>query len=175
MGDPGTADSDYNYDFDGGSFNPITRANHAGTNWFNEIMDNAPLQSYNLSASGGGENGQYAISAGYFSQEGTVIQTKYDRYTLRANTLFRVKDRVRIGQTFTLSYSERVSVPGGSQTTGGALMQALRMPGIVPVFDIRGNYAGTNGGELSNASNPVAMLDRNKDNLERRIRTLGSA
>lgn len=50
--------------------NAITRAaTGAGTNWMEEIFDSAPMTNINIGAQGGGQNGQYALSAGYLSQE----------------------------------------------------------------------------------------------------------
>ena len=174
-GDPGTAASDYNYDFDDPNFNPITRANKNGTNWLDEIFDPAPIQSYNISATGGNQAGQYALSAGYMRQDGIVIHTNFERYSLRANTLFRIGDNIRIGENFTLNYSEGVGLAGGNQRTGNAITMAMRMPGIVPVYDIAGNFAGTNGGQLSNADNPVALLERGQHNKGRNVRAIGGA
>lgn len=50
------------------------------TNWAEIITnDNAPIQEYNLSATGGEDTYNYYASLGYFSQEATVIGSKFDR------------------------------------------------------------------------------------------------
>ena len=153
----------------------IARANQAGTDWFDEIFDSAPIQSYNLSASGGTENGQYMLSAGYFNQEGTVIHTSYDRYTLRANTLFRVKDRIRVGENLSISYAETVGGGANRQEANNVISMAYRIPSIIPVYDVGGNFAGTRAAGMNNPDNPVALLTRRKDNIDKGIRVLGNA
>ena len=156
--------------------NAITRAATGnGTDWLDEVFQNAPIYTINVGASGGNEAGQYALSAGYLDQQGTVIHTGYKRYSLRANTLFRVKDRIRVGENFTVSFGDVVNMPGGVRGTGNAISQAFRSPSIIPVFDEMGNFAGSKGGELTNASNPVADLFRNKDNNSTNLRAFGNA
>jgi TonB-linked SusC/RagA family outer membrane protein len=44
----------------------------AGTNWWDELIDPALVQDYNLSFSGGSESAVYSLSAGYYNQEGTI-------------------------------------------------------------------------------------------------------
>src|SRR5690606_29262791 len=96
---PADADpSRYNYSRDASTFYQITRANKAGTNWFKEITRNAPIQSYQLNVSGGGENATYSISGGYMGQKGIVKHTGYQRYNVRSNTTFSAfNEKLRIG------------------------------------------------------------------------------
>ncbi|MFM9662914.1 hypothetical protein, partial [Streptomyces scabiei] len=52
----------YNYSRDPATFYQITKANKAGTDWLREVSRSAPTQSYQLSATGGGDNATYAMS-----------------------------------------------------------------------------------------------------------------
>lgn len=96
-GDPRTDPSNYsNSIFDpeyGQRLNQITRTNKQGTDWYDVITDPAFMQSYNLSVSGGSENGNYALSAGYFDQKGILNYTSFTRYSLRINTKFNIKKK----------------------------------------------------------------------------------
>ncbi len=156
--------------------NRITRADQAGTDYFDEIFDSAPIQSYNLSATGGSEKGQYAVSAGYFNQEGVVLGTGYERYSLRANTLFRVQDRIRVGNSLSVAYSESQGGNGASrQNSNNSISMAYRFPSIIPVYDVGGNFAGTGASGFNNPDNPVARLTRAQDNFDKGMRVLASA
>ena len=44
------------------------------------------MQNHQISLAGGTEKGTYNLSANYFKQDGTVIDTYYQRYQVRANT-----------------------------------------------------------------------------------------
>ena len=60
------------------------------------------------------------------------------------------------------------NVSGDYQGEGSPLGFAYRIPTIIPVYDIMGNFAGSRGDKLGNAQNPLAMLYRAKDNVNKR-------
>jgi len=56
------------------------------TDFVGEITnDNAPIQNYNLTLSGGKEEMTFNINTNYFNQDGILRQSGYDRFTTRAN------------------------------------------------------------------------------------------
>ena len=76
----------------------------ASTDWQDAIFRQAPLQSYQLSVSGGtsGANQtRYAVSGGYFEQEGVVLGSEFERMSLRLNLTQTIKERLRLGTTLT--------------------------------------------------------------------------
>ena len=67
---------------------------------------------------------------------------------------------------------------GGIQTDnseGGPISHTYRMPPIIPVYDIAGNYAGTMAPGTGNGKNPVFLLDSNKDDIRKAMNIVGSA
>ncbi len=167
--------SKYNYSRSLSNFYQITKANKQGTDWFKEITENAPIRNVQLGVNGGGENATYAIGAGYLGQEGTIKHTGYKRYNARANTRFNAfNNHFRFGENMQYSYEEFVgvgvnpNVSGDYQGEGSALGFAYRIPVIIPVYDIKGNFAGSRGDKLGNAQNPLALLYRAKDNIQKR-------
>lgn len=165
----------YNNDINSPNFLLITKANKVGTNWLEEIFQTAPIQNHQLGVSGGSENGRYAMSLNYFNQDGIMKYTGYKRYSLRANTEFNVNKRVRVGQNFQVAYGERIAQANGNNAESNPISFAYRIQPIIPVYDVAGNFAGTRGGDLDNANNPVALLYRNKDNVQKEIRLFGNA
>jgi len=166
--------SKYNYSRDPNTFYQITRANQQGTDWFDEMTESAPTQSYQLSATGGGENATYSFGGGYLKQDGTIKNTGFTRYNFRSNTQFTaLNNKLRFGENAQYSYSEgfgfgvNPNVAGEYQDEGSPISWAYRIPTIIPVYDIMGNFAGSRGSGLGNAENPVAVLYRAKDNLNR--------
>lgn len=60
------------------------------TDWLGELQnDNAPIQNYTLSVSGGKDGLTYNVVGTYFGQEGSLILSNYDKYSLRSNTGFK--------------------------------------------------------------------------------------
>ena len=98
--------------------NKITKANKEGTDWFDEYFNPALVQDYNLSMSGGTETAKFNVGLGVLNQEGVALETSFKRYTFRANSEFKATDKIRLGESFTVSYSDRVAA-GGNQSTGG--------------------------------------------------------
>ncbi len=153
--------------------NKITKANKEGTDWFDEYFNPALVQDYNLGMSGGTQTARFNIGLGVLQQDGVALETYFDRYTFRANSEFKASDKLRFGESFNLSYSERVSA-GGNQDTGGDISFIYRADPILPVHDIAGNYAGTQSPGLGNGYNSVAAAKRNKDDVARTSRALGN-
>ncbi len=144
--------------------NQITKANKNGTDWFHEIFKPASIQSHNVAVSGGTDKSSYLFSMGYFDQPGTLLNTSLKRYSVRLNTSFNIKDNIRIGENAYVIYKQNPSYQGlPGVNNANAINAAYRMPSIVPVYDIKGNFAGGGSQSLGNAPNPVAIMARTKD------------
>ncbi len=142
--------------------NQITRANKTGTTWYDEITRNAKVQSHNISVSSGSDKSSYFFSLGYLNQEG-ILQYQYlKRYSVRANTQFTIKDKIRVGENAYIFFKDNPIF--GNQSEGSPFTTAYRESAIIPVYDIMGNFAGTKSQGLGNARNPYADIYRTKDN-----------
>jgi TonB-dependent starch-binding outer membrane protein SusC len=143
--------------------NQIAKTNLVGTDWFHEIFKPAPWTQHTLSASAATDKSSYYFSFSYLDQQGTLIDTYLKRYSLRANTTFNVKDHVRIGENAYIFYKENPSFT--NQNEGNAISFAYRIPPLIPVYDVMGNYAGTHNFTINNSDNPVAYQNRQQNNL----------
>ena len=142
--------------------NQITRANKTGTNWYDEITRNARVQSHNISISAGSDKSNYFFSLGYLDQEGIMKFQYLKRYSVRANTQFNIKDKIRVGENAYIFYKDNPI--RGNQSEGSPFTTSYREDAIIPVYDIVGNFAGTKSQGLGNARNPYADIYRTKDN-----------
>ncbi|MCE6989329.1 TonB-dependent receptor [Dyadobacter sp. CY323] len=179
-GAPETNPSLYNYNRTG--FYQIVKANKEGTDWHKEILRPAAIQEYNVGATGGTESGRYAIAFNYFKQDGVLIHTSFNRYSLRSNTEFTFKKRFRIGENLEVSYTENKGYYNNNGTASSANNQdgnpignGYRIPSIIPVYDIMGNFAATRAAGLGPATNPVAQLWRTRKNQTNNFRAFGNA
>jgi len=170
-GDPATNPDLYNVDpnyknpSDLDGFYRITKANKGGTDWFHEIFKPAPITSHNLSVSGGNDQGAYYLSFYYYNQQGTLQNTYLKRYSIRSNSHFNVSKNVRIGENLEYSVIDNPQI--AALVEGSGIAMAFREQPIIPVHDIKGNFAGsfsTNDAQLGNAKNPVAIQDRTRQN-----------
>ena len=138
------------------------------TDWQDEVfVKNAFMHNYNLSFDGGNDKGHYALSASYFSQEGTIIGSNYNRFTLRLNTDYKVRDWLKIGEHFSLVASGGRNAMNNSSSAGASIISgALAMAPWDPVYypegsvnkngkDISGYYSA--GSNFKNVTNPHQM------------------
>lgn len=136
--------------------NPITEANAAGTDWYDEIYNPGMSQEYTLAVTGGSENTTYGFSAGFLDEEGIVKKTGFKRYTFRSNISSDLTPWLEVGQHVGISYTNNYGYQseGGSNSPFG---QLLELTAIMPVYDVMGNYAAVSriiGLQANN--NPVA-------------------
>ena len=142
--------------------NQITMANKAGTDWYKVITRNAPTQSHNISVSSGSDKSSFYFSMNYLNQQGILKYQYLERYGVRANTQFNIKNNIRIGENAYVYYSRNPTVR--TQNEGNPFTTVLREDPIIPIYDIAGNFAGTKSQDLGNARNPYADIYRTKDN-----------
>jgi len=173
-GDPAVDPSKYVFD----AANPgndylIQKVNKQGTDWFHKIFRPAPMQSHNITASGGTEKSKYLLSLGYLNQQGTLIETYLKRYSVRINTEYKIKNNIRVGEN---AYMFLKQNPGlDNQSTNNVISDVYRTLPIIPVYDIKGNYGGTWAGpELGSQPTPFAAQSRTHLNKNRNFIVVGN-
>ncbi|GGD18193.1 SusC/RagA family TonB-linked outer membrane protein [Hyunsoonleella pacifica] len=123
------------------------------TDWQDEIFRNAILHNTNIGVSGGSEHAIFNISAGYIDQEGIVINTGFNRASLRANSEFKIGDKFKIGETLAIADTEMMNE---EQAGGRTLIEhVIKSLPYTPVFDANnpGGFGGTDT-TLDNGSDP---------------------
>ncbi len=110
------------------------QANPEGTDWQDEIFRSAPTRNYQLTFSGGDEKNLYAISAGYFDQDGIIINSNFKRYSGRINLDRRITDNFKVGTHTSISHiiNDAVETAVGGQ--GGVISGALKFNPVLPVY-----------------------------------------
>jgi len=138
-----------------------------GTDWLDEIFRDAATYNGSVSLQNGNEHGKYLMSVNYLKREGVQLETGFERATTRLNSEFKIMDKLRVGEHMNVSFS---NTRGGNQ-----INFALRSSPLLPPYDDNGNYTGTYNAAagLSNAENPVAILERSADNFNKSLRIFG--
>ena len=153
-------------------FRQFVRANQGGTQWYDALTEPAPQTQHSVSVGGGDDIGNYYASFGYTNQQGAVPNTYLERYSVRANTEFHVSDNVRIGENLSFTVSENLQA--GTHEGRNALGFAYNLHTIIPVRDIRGNFAGTQAPGFGTAQNPVALRHRARNDEQQTRRLFGN-
>ena len=139
-----------------------------GTNWQKAIFRSAPMQSHQVSVSGGNDGANYYISGGYLDQQGIVIGSGFKRYTIHTNANGKIGNWFDIGTSLSLSRTNENVVL--SDNTGIIYNALLNTPDL-PVRNADGSFAGPLSYQTGAVINPVAqalsitnVLVRNKIN-----------
>lgn len=139
-----------------------------GTDWQDELFRTALMYNHQLSFSGEKEGTRYYTSLNYFNQEGVVLNSDFDRISMRLNVDSDVKSWLKIGNNIALSKSSQTVVRNDDR--GGLVMNTLRQSPELPVKYADGSFAGPTGnvGSSANeATNPIAMAEYNNANTDR--------
>ncbi|MCF6331902.1 MAG: SusC/RagA family TonB-linked outer membrane protein [Draconibacterium sp.] len=136
------------------------------TDWQDVIFRVAPVQNYQISASGGNEKIKYLLSGGYLNQQGIILTSDYQRFNIRANIDAQVLEKVKISSTIS-GYYGLGSYPNteGHYGLANPLMQALTASPTIPVYDENGNPYFNKRDVVEGLGwlfNPLTVL--NKDN-----------
>lgn len=112
------------------------------TNWLDVLTRDAQIRSHELVLKGGGETTRFYVSGSYFSQEGTSIRSKLDRYSLRTKIDYD-KDALSFGTNFYASYAiSQDSESEGSFGRSNPFYSSLRANPYDHAIDPRtGEYA----------------------------------
>jgi len=136
-----------------------------GTDWQDELYRTALTQSYQLTFSGGDEKTLYAISGGYYDQDGILIHSNFKRYSLRLNLDRQISNTFKIGTHISGSHTLSKSPPTDTGGETGVVNGGLKMNPILPVYsdEEKGEYTQVNiPGVL--VPNPVATANERIDN-----------
>ncbi|HET8827949.1 MAG TPA: TonB-dependent receptor [Pelobium sp.] len=107
-----------------------------GTNWQDQIFENANIQSHNLSARGGSDKMTYFLSAGFLGQDGIVgggNKSFFDRTNGTANLTFNFTPKLK----FTANTSF-VNIKGSGvaeNSINSVISNALNFDPTVPIFN----------------------------------------
>ena len=140
------------------------------TDWQNEVFrSGALMQNHHVSINGSTDKSDYSFSGSYYDQEGTVIGSDYQRYTVRANSSFKVNDWLKIGENATYMYSQGRSVMNNSSSPGASIFSAaLAMAPWDPPYypdgaitrkdkDLSGEISASSN--FKNVTNPFSQVD----------------
>ena len=135
-----------------------------GTDWQKEIFrTSAPIQSHNVTITGGSDNTKFSILAGYFDQESVVKNQDFNRISFRNNIDTKISSKISLSTSFAASRVTsnvgRENGDGGGNTS--IINAALVMPPTVPVYNpTTGDYMSMNFLSGSSAvPNPVPYVN----------------
>ena len=134
-----------------------------GTNWQKEIFHDAPLQTYNVSATGGTEKTGFFLSGGYLGQDGIVgggTKSNFNRINATANLNFQLSPKLKL--IVNTSFANIKSKGVQENSFNSIIGSALNFDPTVPVYNTDPETVGKYGYSnllLSEIFNPLTKLD----------------
>ncbi|TXK49355.1 TonB-dependent receptor [Pontibacter qinzhouensis] len=138
-----------------------------GTDWQDAAFHQSPIQNHQISISGGNEKTRYALTGGYFGQDGIIRNTDFKRLSARINLDSKITDKFNVGLNLTGSRTDANLAPSG------IVSSLLTMPPTATIYEADGNYTFRNPFE-NLITNPIASLfeQTNKTNTLRVLSTI---
>ncbi len=137
-----------------------------GTNWQDAIFRTAYQHQHQLSVSGGTEKVQYYVSGSYMDQQGTIIGSNFNRFSVRTNLDAQLKKWIKLGLNVTFANTnDDLKLADSNQ---GLIYYSLTTRPDIPIYDLDGNYASivdehnTNPNPIGIAMEDDILLNRQK-------------
>jgi TonB-dependent starch-binding outer membrane protein SusC len=102
---------------------------YPNSNWFDIMFRKAQQQEHNLRFSGGNDKTTFAVSTGYLNQDGVMIGSGAQRFSINSNVISEVGNRLKIGGNIMANlwdYNETAFTSDESNAEGGLMGMIYR-------------------------------------------------
>jgi TonB-linked SusC/RagA family outer membrane protein len=131
-----------------------------GTNWQDEVFQNAPIINNDLTISGGSDKITYSISGSHLDQEGIVGGDKsgFLRNTARIGLGADLSDKIKLKTNVIYTYFTRNTL--NENGLGSVLFNALNVPATLSPYDANGDFTlvPSTAGLGTEIINPLAQI-----------------
>ncbi|HUP10653.1 MAG TPA: SusC/RagA family TonB-linked outer membrane protein, partial [Niastella sp.] len=128
-------------------------------NWYDAIQNKSgKQQQFNLSAEGGNDKTTVYLSAGYFTQEGTTINSKLNRTSGSARLTHKASDKLTLNFNITGGYVDQRAPATGGNFNNPVLAAIMQSPAAT-AYNKDGSYNFTNLGSIYNV---IALTEMDK-------------
>lgn len=116
-----------------------------GTDWFDELTRKGAVQSYNLSVSSGTDKFKTSVTGGYFNQDGVIVGTSFERFSLRLNTRYQATEKMSVGFNIapTSTFNTNFNTDGWPYATENIISSALLTTPLASPYNADGTLALT--------------------------------
>ncbi len=137
---------------------------NAENDWQDIVIDGGVIQSHSFSVRGGSKKTKYNVNLSYVSDDGVLLTDSFERYQAQLKLSTQVTDKLKIGASFSPSYSKR------RRFSATGVYDVVRQPSWVPSRLDESNINFVNrvrdGGRYANAQIGDYVLQRMFDDFE---------
>ena len=141
-----------------------------GTDWQEELFSASAMNKHQLSIGGGSEKTQYYLSGEYLDQEGVVLGSGFDRYSMRLNLDNQATDWLSIGANLSFNQTKE-ELSTNLSLDNNIISSALQISPAVPVRKFDGTFGGAdvnNPSDVFMPPNPIALASFMTNELTKR-------
>lgn len=140
---------------------PIVSGLGRGTDWQNEVFNNAPIISNDFSVSGGSDKITYTFSGSDLYQQGIIGAGKsdYKRNTARLSLGADISEKFKLSANVVYTYIDRDAL--NERGLGSVLFNAINTPATLTPYNTNGDYTlvpSTTGFGIE-IINPLAQIE----------------
>lgn len=140
------------------------------------ILRTAPQRQHQLSVSGGSENVKFLVSGEYLKQDGIVVNSDFERYSMRSNLDAKISKKLSVKVNLNPSFTNKKALPstGVCCLTSGVVAAAMNIPNFRPLIGPNGEYTNYDGlADMAAVYNPLAIA-HDTQVAQRQMRLLGN-
>ncbi|QEC45090.1 SusC/RagA family TonB-linked outer membrane protein [Pseudobacter ginsenosidimutans] len=112
----------------------------SGTNWQDQVFHTGKVVDGSIGVSGGDSKSTYYFSVGHRKEDGTMVNSGFQRTSLRANAETNANKWLKVGITLGYSTSNRKVVAGTNDDRTGFMQSAVFYSPDIPVYGSNGEY-----------------------------------
>lgn len=144
--------------------------NYPNTDWLKLFYSgNGFQQNHYIGVNGGGDKTTYALSLGYFDENGITPKTNTQRYTSRLNLNSQIKDNISVFGYLSYTYqplTQPQSSLSADQGFDQVIRQFNRISPIIPAYYANGDYGHIADGSPLAWINSPSFDDQNAYNFQ---------
>lgn len=128
-----------------------------GTDWQDEVFQDAWIQSHNVSITGGSKKNSYSIGGAYFNQDGIIggKKSNFERYNARLNFVTELNEKTKLTSIFLYTQENRKALPENG--IGSVLYNTINASPTKPVKTNDETFSYLE--EVNDIINPLAQME----------------
>jgi TonB-linked SusC/RagA family outer membrane protein len=148
---------------------------HNNTDWQDKIFTNSYSSSYYMRITGGDQIAKYFLSIGTMKNNGDVINTSFQRYTVRFNSDIFLSQKILVSPSIMFSYENNNLMDDGYATSSNPVYMSLVKAPFLTTNVMEGSSTSYKyeGEDILNEGNPYAIAQKFRG-LEKNYRFAGS-
>ena len=119
-----------------------------GVDWYDAVLRTAPIQNYSLIINSNKEKLNASLVLGYFTQDGVLRNSFYNRYSVRANVGYKINDHLRLGANIApvFTNTNQPQSDGIWYNTSGIIQGAILTSPLAPYKNADGSLPVNSSG-----------------------------